>query len=257
MGSQSRVNWTKTQKSKSAPPSGQPNAGRFAWPGVALTVVTFLLYLLTLAPGLPPTDSGELILAAWSGGVAHAPGFPSYAMLGWLWAHLLPVGRVAWRLNLFSALCTALAVGLTYGLGLRTLTGIRKDPKATRLLFAGGLGAMVLALGRTVWNWATIAEVYALNLVLTAAILVLLLRWADDLSRADGASGGVWPLPLAALLFGIGLGGHLTSIALLAPAIAYWLFANAGWRIWRRHDTPLAILALGVGLAVYASLVPG
>ena len=130
---------------------------------------------LTMTPGVPPTDSGELALAAWTGGVAHAPGFPLYTALGWLWSHVLPVGQVAWRLNLLSALCAALAAGLTYVLILRTWRG-PGDRQASPLL-AAAVGTLAWGLGRTVWGWATIAEVYALNLMLTAAILWLVVRW--------------------------------------------------------------------------------
>ena len=124
-------------------------------------------------PGVPPTDSGELILAAWSGGVAHAPGFPLYTALGWLWSHLLPVGRIAWRLNLFSAVCGALAGGLTYALALRTLREGTTEVVTANTVVAAAIGALALGLGRTVWTWATVAEVYTLTLAIAAAILLL------------------------------------------------------------------------------------
>ncbi len=83
--------------------------------------VLLLIYIATLMPGIGPTDSGEMVLSAWLPGIAHAPGFPLYSVLGWFWSHALPLGRVAWRLNLFSAVCAALAGGLAYALALRTL----------------------------------------------------------------------------------------------------------------------------------------
>jgi hypothetical protein len=58
----------------------------------------------------------------------------------------------------------------------------------------------------------------------------------------------------AALLFGLGLGNHLTSIALLAPAIAYWLTGRRGWRFWLSKTALIAALALIAGAAIYLYL---
>ena len=50
----------------------------------AVFVVALIVYSWTLAPTVTPTDSGELILAAYGLGVAHPPGVPLWVML----AHL-------------------------------------------------------------------------------------------------------------------------------------------------------------------------
>ena len=76
---------------------------------------TLAVYLLTLAPTVTLTDSGELILAAYLPGIAHAPGFPLWTMIGWLFAQL-PLGRVAVRLNGMSAFFSALAAVVVFAL---------------------------------------------------------------------------------------------------------------------------------------------
>lgn len=261
--------------------------------GIGLTAAVFLLYGITMAPGVGPTDSGELILAAWEPGIAHAPGFPLYLLVGWLWTHLLPIGRVAWRLNLLSAASGAVAALLAYVLALYTL---RAETTSGRARVAAAMAALTLAAGRTIWGWATIAEVYALNTALVAAILALVVRWTGlggarqparatpgrgmrrssrkqalrprQKGRADQAaprspavlspgispSSNDWPLVVAAFLFGLGLGNHLTSVGLLAPAIAFWLTVRRGWRVWWSQTTLLAGLALAAGAAVYLYL---
>ena len=271
---------------------------RITWlAGIAVTMALLAVYLATLMPGVPPTDSGELILASWSGGVAHAPGFPLYTALGWLWSHLLPVGRIAWRLNLFSAVCGALAGGLTYALALRTLREEMIEVVTANTVVAAAIGALALGLGRTVWTWATVAEVYTLTLAIAAAILLLVvasgggpaveLRSKGAEVQKSGSTGESrhgkkrqeeeFPthpasrstqhaarstlhaphaglIILAAFLFGLGLGGHLTSIALLAPAIAFWLTVRHGWRFWISKTALLAALALIGGAAIYLYL---
>ncbi len=250
--------------------------------GVGAGIIAGLLvvYDVTLMPGVPPTDSGELILAAWTGGVAHAPGFPLYVALGWLWTHLLPIGRVAWRLNFLSAFCAAAAAGLVYALARRTLHRTDETTRPWRSLLAAAAAALSFGLGRTVWGWATLSEVYALNLLLTAAILLLVFLSGGTGEQTSGgtegrrgrgaegpksaADGGEAPstrpapraprLILAAFLFGLGLGNHLTSVALLAPAIAFWLTARHGWRFWISRTALASAFALAAGLAIYLYL---
>ena len=74
----------------------------------AVFVVALAVYSWTLAPTVTPTDSGELILAAYGLGVAHPPCVPLWIMLTHI-ASLVPVGNVALRINFSSAVFAALA----------------------------------------------------------------------------------------------------------------------------------------------------
>src|SRR4030095_1781329 len=67
----------------------------------AVFLVALGVYSWTLAPTVTPTDSGELILAAYGLGVAHPPGVPLWIILAHL-ASLVPVGNVAVRINFSS-----------------------------------------------------------------------------------------------------------------------------------------------------------
>jgi Protein of unknown function (DUF2723) len=80
------------------------------WTGLVF-VVSLVLYTWTLAPTVTLVDSGELILAAHSLGVAHPPGFPLYLMLAHF-ASIVPIGSVAQRVNFASALFAAVACGM-------------------------------------------------------------------------------------------------------------------------------------------------
>src|SRR6266481_4557497 len=75
---------------------------------LAVFVLSLAVYASTLAPTVTLVDSGELILAARSLGVAHPPGFPLYVLLAHL-ATLVPIGNVAVRVNFASAIFAALA----------------------------------------------------------------------------------------------------------------------------------------------------
>src|SRR5712692_5416630 len=91
------------------------DARRISKIGIGCAVVTFVaalgLYTWTLAPTVTLVDSGELIVAARSLGIAHPPGFPLYVLLAHA-ATLLPFGNVARRVNFASALFAALAAAL-------------------------------------------------------------------------------------------------------------------------------------------------
>lgn len=81
---------------------------------------SFLVYLKTLAPTITGGDSGELITAAYTLGIPHPPGYPTWCLLGKLFSYL-PFGSVAYRLNVMSAFWGALAVGLLYLIILRRI----------------------------------------------------------------------------------------------------------------------------------------
>lgn len=252
-----------------------------------LGLAALVLYSLTLIPSVPPTDSGELILAAWLPGIAHAPGFPLWVVVGWLFSHLLPLGSVAQRLNWMSAFFGALAVMATFWLLMLGLPHARplpfksttarqgprdrsgRQPAASAGLpspaapaagarippavwVAAVVGTLAFALARTIWSWSVVAEVYALHVFLVATILALLLAWRQALTQGQPpARAGRW-LVLAAGVYGLALGNHNLTIGLLAPAILLWLWVN------RRGVTVrvflFSALALAAGLLIYLYL---
>ena len=83
-------------------------------------VLAFILYFVTCSPTINFTDSGELATVAWTGGIAHPPGYPLYTLFGIAFIHL-PFGEPAWRMSMISALFGAAAVSLFYALVTDTL----------------------------------------------------------------------------------------------------------------------------------------
>ena len=179
----------------------RPTFGRL-WPLAALTTAATLgVYAPTVARDLSwagaATDGGDLITASFSLGVPHPPGYPTYVVLGKLFS-LLPLGTVAFRYNLFSAVCAALAVGLLAA-AVRVHWGRRVRPVVAA---AAALGLAGLPL---VWSQAVVAEVYALNLLLVAAFV---LAW---ISRVPTVGVG--------LLLGLAVTAHPTSLLLMPAAL--------------------------------------
>jgi len=170
---------------------------------------SFVLYLLTLSPGVVGGDPGEFQFVPYVLGIPHQTGYPLYVLLGKLWS-FLPLGSVAYRMNLFSALFAALTVCLAYSL-LRLLS---VSPWAA--LFA----ALCLGLSRLFWLWATMAGVRSMNALFFALILWTAFNWQRRSSMK-------W-FYLLAFVFGLSLTHHRTAMLALPALLLFVLGVDRG-----------------------------
>jgi len=198
-------------------------------------LVPLVVYVLTACSTVYNLDSAEFSAAVYVLGIVRATGYPLYLLLGKLFTVLLPVGDVAFRLNIMSAVCAAGTIGVLYSILLH-LTRQRATALAASLLFA---------FSYYFWSQAVVAEVYALHTLLAAGLLWLLLRWEE--TRADGL------LAAFGLLYGLSFGNHVSTI-LLAPAFVLFLLAVAGRALF--HPKRLLFVAgpFVVGLGIYLYL---
>jgi hypothetical protein len=178
--------------------------------GAALVILSGFLYVATLAPtvlpyGAPDTLDSPMLQAEVSVlGIGHPTGYPTYMMLTHLFTYL-PVGDPAYAINLASAIYGVAAVLVVYLAGLR-LSG---------RYVAAAVGALAFGLSDAFWGQAVISEVYTLEALLMASVILALLVWRD--TRADRY------LLLSAFLVGLSLTHHLTSV-LLVPAVPAFVF---------------------------------
>ena len=202
--------------------------------GLGLGLVTFVTYLATLQRTVPGGDSGELIAVAYTMGTAHPPGYPLYTLLAKL-STLLPVGTIAWRVNLLSAVLDATAAVVLFA----AVSRWARSPWAG--LVAGGL----FAFSPLVWSYAVVAEVFALNNLFVALLIWLGVRYHE---RPDARTAG-W----AALTLGLAASNHHTIVLLGAP-YGLWLLVRGPAPLRRpAHVFRLAAL-FGLGLLPYAYL---
>jgi len=183
-------------------------------------------------PGMAFGDWGEMQTVPHVLGVAHPTGYPTYILLAWL-AQLVPLGSIAFRANLLSAVLVAGTVAVTVAILIR----LEVRPGIA-------LGA-ALALGavRTVWAAATVAEVNPLHLFLVALLLHRALVWEAHRSLRD--------LVLGALLVGLALGNHLLII-FVAPFVAVFvLWVGRREILARPWILAPAAAAVVLGLTVY------
>lgn len=205
-----------------------------------------LVYWRMAAPGVLAGDSGELQFAAWLAGLSHPTGYPLYLILGWLWSHgldALGLAGPARAMNLLSALFGGLAVGLTYLLAVAVVAQSRAGERLPRPAerIAALVAALTFAWTPTLWSQAVIAEVYTLHAALVAAILWLALLWRGSVRRPATAQVSLAAL---ALLFGLGLAHHRTTLLLLPVLLVFlaWQAPKGYWR-WQQMVL-LALLAL-------------
>lgn len=209
---------------------------RFPWESALLVLIAFSVYLATLGRSVGQADTFEFQVTAPRLGIAHPTGYPLYLILGKLFS-LLPVGSIAFRVNLLSAACAAVAVWLLYCVLVQLLPG------TPRLLPV--LGAWAFAFSTTFWSQAVEAEVYALNCMIAAFILWVL---TGLIKRSIRPAKGVLLLFMS---LGLGLANHLTTVILFpAAALALvYIRPKLSIKVW------LAALALFLaGLAFYLYL---
>lgn len=226
--------------SAATPPAPRRRA-RGALVALAAGIAVALVYLATLAPALTfshfGVDGGDLIAAARTLGVPHPTGYPTYTILARVFT-ALPVGTVAFRVNLLSAACAGGAAALVCRIAQEHLTVGR------HALLLSVATAMTAAFSPLLWSQAVISEVYALHALFSAVLVWLLLRWHN---RPDDPTLG-----LAAFVFGLGLGNHLTLALLLPAALLVLLHRRRAW--FNLRAVGIALSALSAGLAVYLYL---
>jgi hypothetical protein len=183
--------------------------------GAALVILFGVLYARTLAPavlpyGAPDTLDSPMLQAEVSVlGIGHPTGYPTYMMLTHLFTYL-PIGDPAYGINLASAVYGVAAVLVVYLAGLRLC----------RRAVAAAAGALAFGLSNAFWGQAVISEVYTLEALLVALVILALLVWRD--TRADRY------LLLSAFLVGLSLTHHLTSVLLVPAAPAFVFLADRG-----------------------------
>ena len=205
---------------------------------------TLAVYLRTLAPSITwknaGADSGDLVAAAFTGGIPHPPGYPLYLALAEPFL-AFPVGGIAYRVNLLSAVSAAATVIVLYRI-MRWLVLSNSQWRSG----VSGVAALYFAFSPLFWSQATIAEVYALNALVTALSLMGLLLWSGVGDRERGSKPGKW---LFAIALGLGLAHHPTII-LVVPAALILLWKRVGLRELVPVAACVLFLAGGLSLSL-------
>lgn len=174
-------------------------------------LLVFALYCITAAPTVTFHDSGELIAAASTLGIPHAPGAPVWVLathpFSWI-----PIGSPGFRINLGSAFWGALSCVMM----LLIVSDLAKATGASsRLSLVCGLfSALLLAQSPAFWGKSVQTELYTMAVLFTLGLILVFIRWHVHHSLSDRAFV-IW----MALLFGFGAGNY-GAILWFAPVFA-------------------------------------
>jgi hypothetical protein len=128
---------------------------------------------------------------------------------------------------------------------------------------------LLIAFSRTLWSYATITEVYTLNTLLIILVLLLMFRWRRSIIAerkrvgVAGSPGGNVPsvtahdalLYAASVVFGLALGVHHVTVALILPALAAIVYRTEGLRFFTsKRLLYAALFSFAALFAVYAYL---
>jgi hypothetical protein len=224
--------------------------------GIAVTAGSLILYLSTIAPTLTwgwdgkAVDGGELVAAAHILGIPHPPGYPTYTLLLKGFITVVPVGDVAFRGNLFSALLAATTIFLVYWTIFRLCLTVKPTASNGLAIVGAVLGSAVFAASPLFWSQSVVTEVYTLNTAFAIGLTLVALRLALHVTPDPKRAPSTWDLLLFGLLFGVGLGNHLTLLAVGVPLLV-WIAIARGWR---QVVSPWLIGSLVIGLSVYLYL---
>lgn len=179
------------------------------------SILSFVVYLFCMTPGVPAGDGGELAVAIHYLGVGHAPGYPLHSFLGKLFSVLPIGGSVVWKTNVFSGVCASVAVFFTALIAIRILLGMGESPFYSKIF--GACGGLFLAFFPIFWSQAIFCEVYSVGTMFQVAILWILVLWVDDVwvNRLQKKTYfGEGHLSALSFLFGVAIAAHLSVVML-------------------------------------------
>jgi hypothetical protein len=229
----------------------------------------FIVYIVTLCPTVNFIDSGELVTACATMGIAHPTGYPLFTLIGWIVAHL-PLGwRVIYQLNLLAALeCSAalffffrfLVFLLNESSMVRRIKQIQPSGTVAEdtiygIFLPAICGTAALAFSGTYWSGALSIEVHPLHVLFLGILFFLFTKSIDLDLKSDHSTQGIAKQKSYwfgfAYLLGLSFTNHITSI-FLAPAFLYLFFSVNRFSpgSWKK------LLKLGpfflLGLSLYA-----
>lgn len=164
-------------------------------------LLALFVYSQTLLPSVGWGDVARFQYLGRIWGIPHRFGYPLYVALSRVFSYL-PVGDIAHRINLMSAVFAALSAMMVYLIVMRLASD----------WIAAGSAALSFAFSRALWGQAVFAEVYTLNAFLIGAVVLVLLVWHQ--TRRVGM------LYLAIGLYALSFGNHMTVVTLL-PAVIF------------------------------------
>ena len=209
------------------------------WAAAATFTIATLAFLHHMAPEVTLQDSGELVTGAFNFGVPHPPGYPLWALLGYIWSHVVvPFGNPAWRIGTMSAVTGGLTVGImTLMMTRSTRVLLHALPWAKEIdekllhwiaMMVGISSSLLFGFNRGVWLWSCVSEMRVLNAFSFVLIACTFFGWLIQPQRKGF-------LYATLLIFGLSMTNHQT-VAVMALALVIGTLAEGLDRFLRRRS---------------------
>jgi len=188
-GTKPKDNKPTTPAAPAVPVKVPPMFRRNDWLAMIIAfAAVWAVYLWTLAPELTLEDSGELCTGSFYAGIPHPPGYPFWAMYSWFWTFILPIGNVAWRVEVGQSFAAAMGCGLLALMvsrgssmlieGIEDFKTIPSRWENLICIVSGVVAGTLLGLGGFMWKESVVINrisVFGVPWMIT--MLVLLMRW--------------------------------------------------------------------------------
>ncbi|MCX7877481.1 MAG: DUF2723 domain-containing protein [Ignavibacteria bacterium] len=225
--------------------------------------LSFVVYILTLAPTVWFIDSGELSAVASTLGIAHPTGYPLFTIVGHIFTLLPFSASEVYKLNLMSAFFSSLAVFMFYHLVYFIIQRIdselteKRKHKSTNsyvLKITAASSSLILAWSLTFWNSANSVEVYPMHsfFIITLSYVFLRAIFYDEDNHFSEPKNKFYII--FAFLLGLSFTNHLTTILLAPACLTLFFVANSNNRRRLYRLLGLMTICFIAGLSVYIYL---
>ena len=209
-------------------------------------LLTFSTYLLTLCPTVSTGDSGELISAAYTLGVPHSPGYPLFCLFGKLFT-FIPIGSIAYRVNLMSAFFASFSAVVIYFIIFRLINQLNPQASFINKFLPAAISSLMYGYSNTFWSQAVNAEVYTIWIFFLSLSFLTLLVWSEK--KKDSL------LYLFSFLYGVSFTCHQLSVFFAPGCLALILMYRPKiWREWKTLFLMFDFFLLGLCLYLYAPI---
>ena len=177
-----------------------------------------------MAPTVSFWDTGEFIATSYILGVPHPPGSPLFLLVGKFFS-LLPISSdIAFRVNIFSPIISALTISLLFLICNQFIDRINpNDNNKFFKMWSSLTASLTFAFTHSHWFNAVETEVYAFSGFMTALVVYLIMIW----SRKVHTSNHIIYLIIISYIIGLATGLHLLNL-LTIPFIGLIIYFSIG-----------------------------
>ncbi len=220
---------------------------------VGIFAITLFMYRMTSQSSVAFWDCGEYAATSPALEVPHPPGAPLFSLLGRV-AMMTPfVSDPALRINLISALASALAIMFLYLIGVRVISrwkGFPNDSHTALVVFGSAvIGALTLSVADTFWFNAAESCLFASSIFFVSCVTWLAMVWFEKAEEP----GSQRYLLLAAYVMGLSIGIHQLSILAFftIALLIYFKYYEFEWKTFIRFG----IIATLAFFLIYPGIV--